>query len=209
MTTPLKFLSLAALFVIVAAGTATALYLRHAAPRADLTTGTLIEPARELKDFSLIDYDYRKFGSANLRGHWSILFFGYTHCPEFCPATLATLAALRKRLRSDPGAVSPQVIFVSVDAKRDTPEQLKRYVPRFDPSFIGLTATDQPQIEAIAKNFGVAVGIRAGSKDDYIIDHSTAIFIMDPFGKIAAVLTGPFSVDALLNDFRLILAARA
>ncbi len=138
-----------------------------------------------------------------------MLFFGYSHCPEFCPATLATLAAMRKRLRSDPGAVSPQVIFVSVDAKRDTPEQLKRYVPRFDPSFIGLTATDQPRIEAIAKIFGVAVGIRTGSEDDYLVDHSTAIFVVDPAGKIAAVLTGPFSVDALLSDFRLIVAARA
>jgi len=209
MATPLKVLSLAALCLIVAAGIAAALYLRHAAPRADLITGTLIEPSRELKDFSLIDYDHREFGSANLRGHWSILFFGYTHCPEFCPATLATLAALRKRLRSDPGAVSPQVIFVSVDAKRDTPEQLKRYVPRFDPSFIGLTATDQPHSEAVAKEFGVAVGIHDAGQGDYIVDHSTAIFVMDPLGKIAAVLTGPFSVDALLSDFRLILAARA
>ena len=199
----------AALCIAAAAGIATALYLKHAAPRADLVTGTLIEPSRTLKDFSLVDYDRRIFNVANLRGHWTILFFGYTHCPEFCPATLATLAALRKRLGTDPGAASPQVIFVSVDAKRDTPEQLKGYVPRFDSSFIGLTALDQPQVEAVAKEFGVAVGIHDADQGDYLVDHSTALFVVDPAGNISAILTGPFTVEALLNDFKLIVAARA
>jgi protein SCO1/2 len=106
--------------------------------------------------------------------------------------------------------VLPQVIFVSVDAKRDTPAQLAKYVPYFDPGFIGLTAADQPSIEAIAKNLGVAVVIQPAAADgNYTVDHSGAIFVLDPEGRISAILTGPFSVAALQGDFQRIVDARA
>ena len=103
----------------------------------------------------------------------------------------------------------PQVIFVSVDAKRDTPAQLAKYVPYFDPEFIGLTAADQPSIEAVAKKLGVAVIIQPASDGNYTVDHSGAIFVLSPDGRIAAILTGPFSVDAVQGDFQRIVAARA
>ena len=105
----------------------------------------------------MIDDQGRAFGPKNLRGRWSILFFGYTNCPDYCPATLATLAAMQKQLRAARAPVLPQVVFVSVDAKRDTPAQLAKYVPYFDSEFIGVTAADQPAIEAFAKKWGVAV----------------------------------------------------
>jgi protein SCO1/2 len=105
--------------------------------------------------------------------------------------------------------VLPQVIFVSVDAKRDTPAQLAKYVPYFDPGFIGLTAADQPSIEAIAKNLGVAVVIQPAAADgNYTVDHSGAIFVLNPEGRISAILTGPFSVAALQGDFQRIVDAR-
>ena len=102
----------------------------------------------------------------------------------------------------------PQVIFVSVDAKRDTPAQLAKYVPYFDPDFIGLTAADQPSIERIAKKLGVGVIIQPTSDGNYTVDHSGAIFVLDPDGKLTAILTGPFTVDALQSDFQRIVAAR-
>ncbi len=123
-----------------------------------LASGTILAPARALADFSLIDNQGRGFGAANLRGHWSLMFFGYTNCPDYCPTTLTTLAALEKQLRAAKIAAPPQVIFVSVDAKRDTPAQLNQFVPDFDPDFIGLTAASQPAIEALAKKWGVARG---------------------------------------------------
>jgi protein SCO1/2 len=116
---------------------------------------------------------------------------------------------MEKRLRAANAPVLPQVIFVSVDAKRDTPAQLDKYVPYFDPGFIGLTAVDQPSIEAIAKNLGVAVVIQpAGADGNYTVDHSGALFVIGPDGRIAAILTGPFSVAALQGDFQRIVAAR-
>jgi protein SCO1 len=157
----------------------------------------------------LIDHQGRSFGRANLRGHWSILFFGYTNCPDFCPTTLATLAALEKRLREASAAQLPQVVFVSVDVKRDTPAQLAKYVPYFDPNFIGITAADQPAIESFAKQWGVAVMVQPEKDGNYSVDHSGSIFVIDPSGQLAAVLTGPFSVNALQSDFQRIVAAHA
>jgi protein SCO1 len=172
-----------------------------------LTTGTFITPSRELPEFSLIDQQGRAFGSADLRGHWSLLFFGYTNCPDLCPTTLTTLAAMQKRLRARKASVLPQVIFVSVDAKRDTPAQMAKYVPYFDPEFIGLTAADQPSIEAVARKLGVSVIIQPASGGNYTVDHSGAIFVLNPDGRLTAILSGPFGVDDLQGDFQRIVAA--
>ena len=194
--------------IVGIAGVAASSLWRHRAPAVDLTTGTLITPSRELPDFSLIDQQGRIFGSANLRGHWSLLFFGYTNCPDFCPTTLTTLAAMQKRLRAANAPELPQVIFVSVDARRDTPAQLAKYVPYFDPDFIGLTAADQPSIEAVARKLGVRVIIQPAAGGSYTVDHTGAIFVLTPDARLTAILTGPFSVEALQADFQRIVGAR-
>jgi protein SCO1/2 len=197
-----KVLSIALIGLALIAGISAALIWRNAAAPAELATGAYIRPNRALPDFSLIDTQGQTFGRAQLRGHWSMMFFGYTNCPDFCPTTLTTLAALEKRLRIDRAPVRPRVIFMSVDAKRDTPEQLAKYVPYFDPEFIGLTAASQPDVEAVAAKLGVSVIITPKSDGTYTVDHSGAIFVLNPDGKLAAVLTGPFTVDALASDFR-------
>jgi len=137
------------------------------------------------------------------------MFFGYTNCPDFCPTTLTTLAALEKRLRAEAAPVRPQVIFMSVDAKRDTPAQLAKYVPYFDPEFIGLTAADQPAIEAVAAKLGVGVIISPKADGTYTVDHSGAIFVLNPAGRLTAILTGPFTVSALQADFQRIVAGHS
>jgi protein SCO1 len=207
MATQTKFLSLALICVLALAGIAAEILWHRPAP-VELSTGSFISPSRELPDFSLIDEQGRGFGVPNLRGHWSMLFFGYTNCPDFCPTTLTTLAAMRKRLRAEGAAVVPDVVFVSVDAKRDTPAQLAKYVPKFDPDFIGLTAVDQPSIEAVAKKLGVAVSILPAADGNYMVDHTGAIFVLNPDARITAILTGSFGVDALRGDFERIVAAR-
>jgi len=186
-----------------------ALWHRPAVP-VELSTGTYLSPRRSLPDFSLIDQQGRAFGAKNLRGHWSMLFFGYTNCPDFCPTTLTALAAMEKRLQASGASVRPQVIFVSVDAKRDTPKQLAEYLPYFDPAFIGLTAGDQATVEAVALTLGAAVNFEPKEADgSYSVDHSGAIFVLDPSGREAAVLTGPFTAESLASDFKRIVAARA
>jgi protein SCO1/2 len=138
---------LAVICVAVILGIGAALLVRHSSAPIDLSTGSYLSPRRALPNFSLIDQRGHAFGPAELRGRWSLLFFGYTNCPDYCPTTLAMLAAMEKQLRAGGAALRPQVVFVSVDAKRDTPAQLARYVPYFDPEFVGVTAADQPAIE--------------------------------------------------------------
>lgn len=194
---------------VLAAGGIVAALIRSPQPTLVLASGTILAPARPLADFSLLDNQGRSFGPEKLRGHWSLMFFGYTNCPDYCPTTLTTLAALEKQLRAAKTVAPPQVIFVSVDAKRDTPAQLNQFVPNFDPEFIGLTAASQPAIEALAKKWGIAVNIQRAANGNYIVDHSTAIFVIDPAGKLTAVLTGPFTLAALQSDFQRIVAAGA
>jgi protein SCO1/2 len=208
MTVRSKLLSCVFLGFLAVGGIVAAIIWSPKPPLA-LASGTILTPARPLADFSLIDNQGRSFGSANLRGHWSLMFFGYTDCPDYCPTTLTTLAVLEKQLRAAKTVAPPQVIFVSVDAKRDTPAQLNQFVPNFDPEFIGLTAASQPAIEALAKKWGIAVNIQYAANGNYIVDHSAEIFVIDPAGNLAAILTGPFTVDALQSDYRRIVTGRA
>jgi protein SCO1/2 len=191
------------------AGLAGAELWRRSPPTVTLETGSILSPPRDLADFSLIDQHGRRFANADLRGHWSMMFFGYTNCPEFCPTTLVTLASMEKRLREAHAALRPQVLFMSVDAARDTPAQLALYVPHFDPEFIGLTAADQPAIEAVAARLGVGVIIMPAADGGYSVDHSSAIYVLDPAGRLAAILTGPFTPAALQSDFEHIVAGQA
>ena len=204
-----KILSIAFIGIALIAGISAALIRRQPAAPPELASGSYVSPSRALPDFSLIDHHGRMFGPAQLRGHWSMMFFGYTNCPDFCPTTLTTLAALEKRLRAAGAPVRPQVIFMSVDAKRDTPEQLAKYVPEFDSEFIGLTAGTQSAIEAVAAKLGVGVIITPLADGAYSVDHSGAIFVLNPKGRLAAILTGPFTVDALQSDFQRIVAGPA
>ena len=204
-----KILLVALLALAALGGLVTALHgQRGITP---LITGERLVPSQALPDFSLIDGQGRPFGPAELKGRWSILFFGYTNCPDFCPTTLSTLAALEQRLKADGQPVLPQVVFISVDAKRDTPAQLLRYVPYFDPSFIGVTAPDQAKIEAVAKAFNVPVIVNPPQTPGggYTVDHAGYLFIVDPEGKIAAILTGPYKVNDLASDWRALVSGKA
>ncbi len=151
----LVLMSIAALL-----GLGAALLSRYRSPQIELATGSYLAPARAVPDFSLIDHHGAPFGPHNLDGHWSLMFFGYTNCPDFCPTTLVTLAAMEKKLQAQ-RAIQPQVVFVSVDAKRDTPEQLAKYVPYFDPAFIGVTARRSTDDRSPGAQAGRRRGARA------------------------------------------------
>jgi protein SCO1/2 len=211
MSTRLKWMCMGLLCLVGISGVAASMLWRHAAgPSVELATGTYLAAPRSVPNFSLIDQHDAPFSPADLKGHWSILFFGYTNCPDFCPTTLALLSSFEKQLRAEHAPVLPKVLFVSVDAQRDTPAQLERYVPYFDPAFTGLTAHDQAAIEAFARTMGVAVIIEPKRPDGgYGVDHSGSLFVLDPHGDIAAILTGPYTLPSLESDFERIVAARS
>jgi protein SCO1/2 len=162
-----------------------------------LASGTWFPTARATGEFVLTSDTGRAFTARDLQGHPTLVFFGYTHCPDVCPTTLVTLAAAKK------SAALPdlRVLFVSVDPGRDTPAALALYVHAFDPDFTGATG-DALEIARIAQKFGVAVARVDLPGGDYMMDHSAAVFLLDRRAQIVAVFTPPFEVAPLAADLR-------
>jgi protein SCO1 len=185
------------LVVAIAAGTGfwLAHRLDHSVPA--LTSGTWLPQPRSPGEFSLIDQNNAQFTAARLQGAPTLVYFGYTHCPDVCPVTLLQLAQVVK------SGVVPglRVVFISVDPARDTPTQLAQYVHAFDPDFIGLTGT-AAMLQTVAQRFGVAflrVDLPGG---DYSMDHSSTIFLMDARGHNVAIFNAPYDVKSLTQDLR-------
>ena len=154
-------------------------------------------------DFTLVSHEGRPVSTAAFRGKVLILFFGYTHCPDICGPTLAKLAALRKQL--GPEAEWVQILFVTVDPERDTPDQLRRFVPRFDPGFIGLTGMPE-QIAAVARDYKVGyTGNPAEPAAPPTIAHSGSIFVKDRGGSLRLLFRNETPVADMAHDVRLLL----
>ena len=171
-----------------------------------LAKATLLTPPRPLPEFELIDQSGATFDRSRLKQHWSLLFFGFTHCPDVCPTTLGMLAKTGKELANLPQDRRPQVIFISVDPKRDTPEQLAPYVKFFDPSFTGVTGS-QEAIDDFTRALGVPVAISPTGNGDYTVDHSAAIFLIDPNGAMRALFSTPHTPAVIAADYRRIVDA--
>lgn len=136
--------------------------------------------------FNLVDQDGRPVDQRLLNGKWSIVFFGYTFCPDFCPTTLTTLGKTMQAL--GPAAAKTQVVFITVDPERDTPQALKTYLSSkvFPKNIVGLTGTPA-EIARAAKAY-VVFYQKEGSGPNYTMDHSTALYLMDPKGQFHGVI---------------------
>lgn len=158
------------------------LWLAACGPATPKFAGSDVTGAGFGRDFRLNDTTGRPRTLADFRGKVVVLFFGYTQCPDVCPTTLSDLAAAMKRL--GPDAARVQVLFVTVDPQRDTAELLARYVPAFDPSFVGLSG-DAAATAATAREFKVIYEKHAGpTPDAYSMDHSAGSYLFDPQGRL-------------------------
>jgi protein SCO1/2 len=162
-----------------------------------LASGTWLPQARELGDFSLMDEEGRALARSGLEGRPTLVFFGFTHCPDVCPTTLVTLAKARKEAAVD----DLRVLLITVDPQRDTPQALKAYVHAFDAGFTGATGTAQA-IEAVARRFSVAVQRVEQPGGGYTMDHSAAVFLLDRSARLVAVFSPPFDAARLAMDLR-------
>ncbi|WP_085317682.1 SCO family protein [Derxia lacustris] len=139
-------------------------------------------------DFSLTGHDGQPRTLAQFKGKAVVLFFGFTHCPDICPTTMAVLSQAMKQLGPDADKV--QVLFVSVDPERDTPELLGHYVPAFDPRFIGLTGTPE-QVAEVARQWRAFYQKVPGSTpDSYSVDHFAGMYVLDAQGQLRLFLRG-------------------
>ncbi len=164
--------------------------------------GLLWPQSRPLPAFQLTDQHGQAFGLEQLKGHWSLLFFGYTHCPDVCPMTLGILRAVKQQLLTQQEVVAnTQYVFVSVDGERDTPEVLAQYLRYFDQDFIGLTGSAEAlkpltdKLGIVFMQVPVAETDNTESTDNYFIDHTTSIVLVDPKGRMIGIFSSPHKVE--------------
>lgn len=173
--------------------------------RPSLQSATLLPNPRPIPDFALVT-DSGAFTQQDLLGHWTLVFAGFTYCPEVCPTTLARLKEAKALLGTE-AAKRLLVLFVSVDPARDTPERLGHYARHFDPSFRGATASEA-QLQALL----AALGLVYLKQDEPggaapLIDHSAHVVIVNPAGKLAGYLIPPFTAEGLAADMKALLGA--
>ena len=161
-----------------------------------------VTPIFTQADFHLTDHNGKPRALADFRGKAVVLFFGYTHCPDVCPTTLADLAQVMKLLGND--AEKVQVLFITVDPERDKPEMLSKFVPSFHPSFLGLYGDEQASAQA-AKSFFVGYQ-KQPTSSGYIMDHTMGTFLIDPNGKVRLRAPHAQRADWLAEDIRQLLA---
>lgn len=158
------------------------------------------------KDFHLTDHTGKPRTLADFRGKVVVVFFGYTHCPDVCPTTLSEMAAVMKRLGKDAARV--QVLFVTLDPARDTPELLAQYVPSFYPTFLGLFG-DEAATRETARNFKVFYQKQeTGSKVGYTLDHAANTFVYDPAGRLRLLFGFGSGADLISHDINELLNGR-
>jgi len=194
------FLALAA-FVALAAGLLFAVW--RSGERPDIP-GLLWPDPPTLAPFALTDAEARPLTEADLRGRWTLLFFGFTQCPDVCPGTLAVLKQVTRKLADDPTfKAQGQVLFVSVDPARDTPEVLKPYVAYFDPSFRAATG-DAAALAKLTGPLGVIYAKVPGDDGAYAMDHTASIFLIDPELRVLSAIGLPHVADDIATRVRAI-----
>lgn len=156
------------------------------------------------KDFALKDHNGKPRTLADFRGKAVVMFFGYTHCPDVCPTTMAEMSAVMKEL--GPLADRVQVLFVTIDPERDTAELLSKYVPAFDPRFLGLIG-DKNETAKVANEFKI-VYQKSPGKDpgSYTMDHTSASYVFDPQGRIRLYVRPGQGIGPLVHDLKLLLS---
>ena len=155
--------------------------------------------------FTLSTPDGTTVTDQTYRGKWLLVYFGYTFCPNSCPTMLLEIATALKKLGPDAAKVQP--LFITVDPQRDTPEVMQQYTQSFDPRIIGLTGTPQ-QIAAVAEEYGAYyVRHQTGpSAEDYVMDHSVYLYLMDPGGNYVRAFDSGTSGDRIADALRKLLA---
>src|SRR6516162_7446212 len=149
--------------------------------------------------FTLTASDGRTVTDQTYRGKWLLIYFGYTSCPDACPTALNNIGVALDRLGAETAVVQP--IFITVDPKRDNREALAEYLKSFDPRIVALTGTEE-EIAAVVKEYRVYVEVEPGNGGDYIVNHSSLYYPMNPDGKFVRVIAGDVSGEELAERLR-------
>lgn len=162
---------------------------------------------KAVPEFSLLDVNAEALDESVFEGEWSIVFFGFTHCPDVCPITLTVMKDVIEKIKTT-DVPEPQTLFVSVDPKRDTPEIMKRYMSYFNEDFIGVTG-ELGAIHQLTNALGIvtAYTVRKDNPEEYDVDHTASMLLIDPMGRMRGKFTAPHSVDTIVSDYTTIVKA--
>lgn len=208
-STALKALVPAVILLILGAG----LYMALTTPPAEMPTalrsvpehlrGAALAQSRPVAPFSLNDHNGAPFSEEQLKGKWSLIFFGYTYCPDICPTTLAVLSAMKQSLGSAPELLAEtQFVMVSLDPQRDTPEKLGPYIQYFDPGFIAATG-EREMIDRLTSSLNIPYAIEGDTKrDDYLVNHSATIALIDPQGQMSGRFNPPHFPERMAKKYQ-------
>lgn len=166
----------------------------------------LFPSPRALPAFALQQSDGTPLTPDELQGRWTIVFLGFTHCPDVCPTTLSELAQAQKQWEALPEAIRPRVLFVSVDPERDTPEGTGQYAAYFHPATLAATSPE-PALQAFATSLGMVYMKVPTEGGDYTMDHSSALVLIDPRGRQAGLIRPPLVPADIATDLALLAEA--
>ena len=156
----------------------------------------VLDKPRIIEPFTLVDQDGQPFTNQQLEGQWSLVFFGFTYCPDVCPTTLAVLREFKGFMAESDYLDDTQVILASVDPARDTPPVLKQYLEYFDPEFVGITG-DFMDLQKFATNLNAAFAKAPGQDENYLVDHTSNVVLINPYGHYHGFFRAPLDAGRL------------
>ena len=177
------------------------------APPAVPQTATVLPQPTAMPEFELVDQDGAPVTRDDFRGRWSLVFFGFTHCPDVCPLTLQVLTGARRELAASGQEPLPDIVLVSVDPGRDTPEIIGAYVRHFGTDVRGITGSLE-ELRKLTDGLGIFFQRAAGDRETYLVDHSAVVLLIDPEARFRALFGAPHEIESFVNDLQLILAQR-
>jgi len=192
-----KALAIAFLFLAFS-GVAVVLFLAFQVNRAQAEFATILPAPTALPDFAMVDHTGQPFGKDQLRGNWSIVFFGFTHCPDICPATLQQLAIARSRV-IEAGGAFPRIILISVDPERDTPAAMAAYVSNFGDDVIGVSGNPDELVK-LTKTMGIFFAKSGDLDGNYSVDHSAAVLVINENAEWHSLFSAPHNIDSFVHD---------
>lgn len=183
------------------------LALTSVPPVATPRTATVLPSGGDVPAFRLVDQSGQAIDQSVFNGHWNLVFFGFTNCPDVCPITLGVLQAARRQLAAEGANTLPRIVLVSVDPERDTPESLTSYLESFGDATLGITG-DESELRRLTDGLGIFFEKRAADDNGYyVVDHSAAVLVIDPEGRFRALFSAPHDVANFVHDLPILMSS--
>lgn len=163
---------------------------------------------KSMPEFELLDANAQPITESVFDDKWSVIFFGYTHCPDVCPITLQVMKNVVEKLTAADEQTIPQIVFVSVDPVRDTSDIMKNYISFFDESFVGITG-DVNNVHNMTRALGIVASFTANDTepDNYLVDHTASLLLIDPQRRVRAKISPPHEADTIVTDYLTLIRA--